>query len=307
MSLVSADAAALSGFSNLYERSFSFCRAYIFFIYSVIRFWNDILTDFSGSESKKLPARLSGYKRHAQTPALALTKTAPPTTNNTQPIRRPTPLGEISQNSQERSRSQPTQDHNHDDEQILQDENDVVDLSGHGGKENDSGLSKNLTEHGSSARKSTNDASETATMRPCKTIPSDASEFVSNFLARRKNPGSAPQEQPDQKVKRKLGRAASGSSITTSFVKPSPNPFVEDDSSYERTLTPISAPPIPSQQITYEAPSAAEHRRIMSRRMGTNFDDDSIRKRVETHGVVKDADSSRAVGERVRGRHRDVR
>ncbi|KAF4553827.1 twin BRCT domain-containing protein [Elsinoe fawcettii] len=251
---------------------------------------------------KAPPARLTGFKRQSRRPALPLMKTAPPTAPTTQPINRPSPLGEISQNSQERPRSQPTTVTLEDDPIFPQGEDVPSNLDGTRDKENIIAAKtvKPEQEPDSRRKNSTNDK-DMPVNHVEGPVPPDASEFVSNFLARRQNSGSASLERPQARVKRKLGRAPSGST-TTSFVKPNASPFVEDDS-----LVPsIQEPPEPSQQITYDAPGAAEHRRIMSRRMGTSFGSEAGR-RVENIGVVKDIDSGKAVGERVRGRHRDVR
>lgn len=111
---------------------------------------------------------------------------------------------------------------------------------------------------------------------------------------------------------RKLGRATSGTGATASFTRPTNleiadsvdagTPFTEDGS-----MGRTDQPPLPSQQLTYDAPGAEEHRRLMSKKMGTIFTDEGGT-RVQSIGVVRDADASATgVGERVRGRHRDAK
>ncbi|KAG8632111.1 hypothetical protein KVT40_001251 [Elsinoe batatas] len=248
-----------------------------------------------GTRKPQVP-RLSGFKRQSRTPALALARPAPPPALKMQSSRRPTPLGEISQNSQERSKSQHTPDVVEDEPPAMLATEPAI-LDNVQDKENSPEIQQLDGQVDEMDRRSRGSPARSVS----KSMPPEASEFVSNFLARRQNSGSVAQDKATGKGKRKLGRAASGST-TTSFVKPTASPFIEDES----FMPSIQEPPMPSQQITYEAPGAAEHRRIMSRRMGTNFDEEGG-KRVQNLGVVRDADSTKAVGQRVRGRHRDVR
>ncbi|TKX22118.1 BRCT domain-containing protein 4 [Elsinoe australis] len=240
--------------------------------------------DLRASKKPTAP-RMSGFKRQSHTPALPLARISATTTVKTQPMKRLTPLEEISQNSNERLKSQPTPDAFDDDPApvpITLDEQPA-------GKENDTPVT---------------DVQSDKPTEPVQSLGRAASdqadEFVSDFLARRQNSGSLPQEKLP-KGRRKLGRAPSGNT-TGSFIKPSASPFIEEEGS----VVNLSEAPMPSQQITYEVPGAAEHRRLMSKKMGTTFEEEGGR-RVEGLGTVKDVDSTKAVGERVRGRHRDTR
>lgn len=141
------------------------------------------------------------------------------------------------------------------------------------------------------------------------------SRAMSDILARRQAGRPTNAEDPVQgrrRKDRKLGRAASGTGATASIVRPTPletadsmdgaTPLTEED-----TLSRSLQPPLPSQQLTYDAPGAEEHRRLMSKKMGTTFTDEGGT-RVQSIGVVRDADASfSGVGERVRGRHRDAK
>ncbi|PNS19397.1 hypothetical protein CAC42_2574 [Sphaceloma murrayae] len=239
-------------------------------------------------EPKKLSApRMSGFKRQSYTPALPLVKTVPPAVSKTQqPPRRPAALKQMSQNSQERSKTQPTLPAFDEPPAIVTD----TGCQPEDDKENSQTGSPGQPKHKPSI--------------PVQTTPDvdpdQASAFVSNFLARRQNSGSSAQE-PAPRGKRKLGRAPSGSTMT-SFIKPSASPFVEDE---EGVLPSPAEAPQASQQIAYEAPGAAEHRRLVSEKLGTAFEE-GIRK-AEVTGRIKDADLQKSISERVRGRRGDVR
>ena len=138
---------------------------------------------------------------------------------------------------------------------------------------------------------------------------------MSEIIARRQAANHTMSEplHPRRRKDRKLGRAPSGSGAT-SFTRPigfevadsvdTASPLTEDGS---MTMPYLHQAPQPSQQLSYDAPGAEEHRRLMSKKMGMKFNDEGAGRRVESLGMVKDVEVMRAgVGDRVRGRHREA-
>lgn len=150
---------------------------------------------------------------------------------------------------------------------------------------------------------------------------------------------------PRRRKDRKLGRAASSSSAGSLTVPhPPPPPLEIADSNmsaspittqtevFARPSVPgsrsgsgpgpgvgiggggldMEAPPMPSQQLSYEAPDAEEHRRRMSAKMGLRLEDETRGQRVGSVGQLKDVElggggGGGGVGGRVRGRQRGAR
>jgi len=128
---------------------------------------------------------------------------------------------------------------------------------------------------------------------------------MTELLARQRS-GLARTEAPLRRKERKLGRAPSGNSSALSFTRPTR--FEVADS--VDTASPLTfsgtddKPPLPSQLLTYDAPGAEEHRRLMGLKMGMAFEEEASGRKVGGVGMVKDAETI-GVGQRLRGRHRD--
>ncbi|GAB7339286.1 hypothetical protein MBLNU457_5940t1 [Dothideomycetes sp. NU457] len=138
---------------------------------------------------------------------------------------------------------------------------------------------------------------------------SELNKTMTELLVRQRSGLQARTEAPLRRKERKLGRAPSGNSAALSFTRPT---RLEVADSVD-TASPITFSgtggddklPLPSQLLTYDAPGAEEHRRLMSTKMGMAFEDEEASgKRVGGIGVVKDAEAS-GVGQRLRGRNRD--
>lgn len=138
---------------------------------------------------------------------------------------------------------------------------------------------------------------------------SDLNKTMTELLVRQRSGLLARTEVPLRRKERKLGRAPSGNTPALSFTRPT---CLEVADSVD-TASPITfsgtggddKPPLPSQLLTYDAPGAEEHRKLMGAKMGMAFEDEEANgKRVGGIGVVKDADTN-GVGQRLRGRHRD--
>lgn len=131
---------------------------------------------------------------------------------------------------------------------------------------------------------------------------------MTELLARQRSGQGSRAEAPLRRKERKLGRAPSGNSTALSFTRPpnleTANSIDEAFSISPSELTRSENAPLPSQMLTYDAPGAEEHRRLMGLKMGMAFDDEGVSgERVGGIGVVKDAESSN-IGQRLRGRHR---
>jgi len=147
---------------------------------------------------------------------------------------------------------------------------------------------------------------------PVESVMLDQSELnktMTELLVRQRSGLMARTEAPLRRKERKLGRAPSGNSPALSFTRPT---GLEIADSVD-TASPITfsgtggddQPPLPSQLLTYDAPGAEEHRKLMGMKMGMAFEDEEANgKRVGGIGVVKDAETS-GVGQRLRGRNRD--
>ena len=144
----------------------------------------------------------------------------------------------------------------------------------------------------------------------------DLTRTMSEIIARRQTASHSSNDimHPRRRKDRKLGRAPSGSNGAIAFTRPTgleiadsvdtASPMTEDGTMAGSSL---HQAPMPSQQLSYDAPGAEEHRRLMSKKMGMKFVEENTGRRVESLGLVKDAEVIRSgVGDRVRGRHRDV-
>ena len=141
----------------------------------------------------------------------------------------------------------------------------------------------------------------------------DLDTQMSELLERQRSALSSRHDIPvkaQRRTHRKLGRAPSGNNGDSSFTRPT-RLEIEDSVDTASPLTLDASGeriPLPSQQLSYDAPGDEEHRRLMSRKLGTTFEDESIGKRIGAIGTVKDAEligKRSGVGSRVRGRHRD--
>lgn len=149
---------------------------------------------------------------------------------------------------------------------------------------------------------------QSAPAEPAVLEQSELNKTMTELLVRQRSGLLARTEAPLRRKDRKLGRAPSGNSPALSFTRPT---CLEVADSVD-TASPITfsgtggddKPPLPSQLLTYDAPGAEEHRRLMGVKMGMAFEDEEANgKRVGGIGVVKDAEAS-VVGQRLRGRNR---
>ncbi|KAK5000200.1 hypothetical protein LTR66_000922 [Elasticomyces elasticus] len=127
-------------------------------------------------------------------------------------------------------------------------------------------------------------------------------------------------DRPKPRKKRALGRAASNmsnqsipTSVSFSRNNSTEGPHLNSHSTslgsgpVEGIDRPRSAaaPPVPSQQLSYEAPDAREHEAKMAKAMGYKIEVETGRVRVESKGVVRDTViAADGVGSRVRARAR---
>lgn len=132
-----------------------------------------------------------------------------------------------------------------------------------------------------------------ATEPPKRASLDPAAELATLISHRRHNTSPA---EPVQRLKsRKLGRAPSGSNLMSRSLSGSTGAPADDgDDGEERRGA--QQPELPSTQLGYEAPEAEQARAQMAKRMGTSFSDDTVGRRVERVGMVKDATSSNAGG-----------
>lgn len=128
----------------------------------------------------------------------------------------------------------------------------------------------------------------------------DLAVVMSDLLARQQTRADMPDNAdsaPKRRKNLKLGRAPSGSNTT---VPPRANDF---------TASSYTTVPLLSQQLSYDAPGAEEHRRLLRKKLGTAYvEDQDLGVRVESLGLVKDAEAVSGVGgvgQRVRGRNRN--
>jgi hypothetical protein len=121
-------------------------------------------------------------------------------------------------------------------------------------------------------------------------------------------------QNPAQRIKnRRLGRAASGSSLNArSFSNNSadavqPCDLLDMDSEADDSTARARPPPAepPSTQLGYETPGVEAARAQIGKRMGTVFSDDGAGTRLASLGTVKDSvGSTSTAGLRAKGRHR---
>ena len=122
---------------------------------------------------------------------------------------------------------------------------------------------------------------------------------------------STEQHTPAQRLKhRKLGRAASGSSLANRTNSGSASVHRElshGDPSFSESLDSLSAPQenLPGTQIGYETLEAEAARLQMAKRMGTSYSDENSGTRLASLGTVRDsAGPAAAPGGRARNRPR---
>ena len=135
----------------------------------------------------------------------------------------------------------------------------------------------------------------------------------------RRTASSEHHPNPAQRLKhRKLGRAASGSSLasrtnTGSSTVNNNNPdlrrgdtsFSDSSESLAAVQENLLALPLPSTQVGYETPEAEAARMQMAKRMGTSYEDESSGTRLASLGTVRDsAAPGSATGGRSRNRAR---
>ena len=137
-----------------------------------------------------------------------------------------------------------------------------------------------------------------ATEPPMRTETDHAAHLASLISNRR---GHTSPAEPVQRIKsRKLGRAPSGSNLMSRSLSGSTGAAAAEDGDDgdERTSSGLQQPELPSTQLGYEAPEAEQARLQMAKKMGTSFPDDTVGKRVEKVGMVKDAVSGGGGGAR---------
>lgn len=137
-------------------------------------------------------------------------------------------------------------------------------------------------------------------------------EIKSLYERQQSHPGPSPVEQAVKgrwRKDKKLGRAPSYSSNSSTSVSFRQHPGMESATSGHLASMVEGEAPAPSQQVTYEMPEAQEYRAKMSKKMGTRLMDDSMGTRVESPGLVRDVEASETagVGGRVRGRQRTAK
>ena len=145
----------------------------------------------------------------------------------------------------------------------------------------------------------------------------DMDKAVSDLLTRQRSTLSTntAASARNPRKHRKLGRAESGSANGLTSWRPAGLEVadsvdtVSSLSDMESTARAKQAPPpMPSQQLSYEAVGAAELRRMLSKKTGTLFEEDESGTRVGGIGQLRDAEVGRSVGvgKRVGARHRDA-
>lgn len=137
-------------------------------------------------------------------------------------------------------------------------------------------------------------------------------EIKSLYERQQSHPGPSPVEQAVKgrwRKDKKLGRAPSYSSNSSTSVSFRQHPSMDAATSGHLASMVEGEAPAPSQQVTYEMPEAQEYRAKMSKKMGTKLMDDSMGTRVESPGLVRDVEASETsgVGGRVRGRQRTAK
>jgi DNA replication regulator DPB11 len=132
-------------------------------------------------------------------------------------------------------------------------------------------------------------------------------DLASLMEKQQRRPSSEHINNPAQRLKhRKLGRAISGSSLTsrTNDASKSAQLHHQDTGSKENSFsespeelsTAARETDLPSTQIGYETPEAEAARRQMAKRMGMDYSDESVGTRLASLGTVRDSASSAAAG-----------
>ena len=154
-------------------------------------------------------------------------------------------------------------------------------------------------------------------------LTADLASILARQIAR--GPESADVPSPQKRKNRPLGRnlsgisqhrstpnsAQGGTNSPVSLLPPGDAPHGESNStadgfSFSRRSGKEVEPP-PSTQLGYETAEAQAHRRQMSMKMGTVFQDEHSGTRVASLGTVKDSEliSQKGVFNRVKGRQRN--
>jgi DNA replication regulator DPB11 len=156
-----------------------------------------------------------------------------------------------------------------------------------------------------------NPESAHSTGKPLGSALSDAhlNDSIAALLAQKQQVSRAPSNPPSDNLSRRkrglLGRASSGSSLTSisrsNSIAPAPSEALQPDGEKD-----AMAPPQPSQRIIYEDESAWEERAKIIKRMGGRVSVEPPVNSVRSIGVVKDvgsaADGSVAQRTKRRGR-----
>lgn len=131
---------------------------------------------------------------------------------------------------------------------------------------------------------------------PSKQTETDHAATLASLLSNRHS-HTSPAE-PVQRLKcRKLGRAPSGSNLMSRSLSGSTGAAADEgEDGEDRRSSGPQQPELPSTQLGYEAPESEQARLQMAKRMGTSFNDDTVGRRVEKVGMVKDAATSSGGG-----------
>jgi DNA replication regulator DPB11 len=146
------------------------------------------------------------------------------------------------------------------------------------------------------------------TAKPSASALSDThlNDSIAALLAQKQRAPRAPSNPPPDNLSRRkrglLGRASSGSSLTSlsrsNSLAPGPTSSVQGEGEKE------IVPPQPSQRIIYEDETAWEERAKIIKRMGGQISIEPPVRSVRSIGIVKDLGAEEGVGQRVRRRGR---
>jgi DNA replication regulator DPB11 len=129
---------------------------------------------------------------------------------------------------------------------------------------------------------------------------------IAALLAQKQHASRAPSNPPSDNLSRRkrglLGRASSGSSLTSlsrsNSLAPGPPDSLQQEGEKE------AVPPQPSQKIIYEDEMAWEERAKIIKRMGGQISVEPPVNSVRSIGIVRDVGADGGVGQRVRRRAR---
>lgn len=154
-------------------------------------------------------------------------------------------------------------------------------------------------------------SAQSAALPPARPQEEWAADLASLMDRQQRRTTSSEHPTPAQRLKhRKLGRAASGSSLASRTNTGSTTANQETrhgDTSFSQSPDSLTAPQenLPSTQIGYETLEAEAARMQMAKRMGTSYSDENSGTRLASLGTVRDsAAPASAAGGRARNRAR---